>query len=73
MTIKKTIQITVTEDELSIIRRSLCMLSMKELCMAQDTIRECEEKGITDNFSFVHMNERDVIRSIIKSIDQANI
>ncbi len=71
MTITTTISVTMTEQELAIIRSALCNASMRELSKAHEVKAECFDKGIEDTTSHIWMTERDKIRAIIDAIDKA--
>ena len=72
MTVSTVIKIEVSPEELALIRSSLCNRAMKELCHAHEVQRECQEKGLADNTSWIPMDTHNKIHNIIASIDAAS-
>jgi hypothetical protein len=71
MEITKTVRIEITEEELGLIRSSLCNQAIKELGHAHEVQMDCKQRGIQDITSQIYMEVHDKINKIIQQIDEA--
>jgi hypothetical protein len=62
--------LTLTDEEMKIVRSALCNQSMKVLCHAQEVKREEKEKGLNNEGSQIYYDFHDEIKSIIAKIDR---
>jgi len=68
-----TTTLTLTEDEMKIVRSALCRASMRALCHAQEVEKEEKEKGLDCKASKIFYDHKDIIKSIIKKIDEEQL
>jgi len=59
----------LSTEEVELVRSALCNKAMKELCKAHAVQHEAKEKGLEDNTSWIWMETRKSLNSIIDRID----
>ena len=71
MTITRTVIMTVSEEQLEIIRSLLCRESLRALGQAHESQQEASEKRDEDSFSHIYYDYLNKIKEMINAIDKA--